>query len=145
MSLLPSLERWCARKWWRLRQLERHIEREARPLARCRLQRDLPPEQVREPPRQRKTEAGPAVPARRRAVELPELVEHQLVRRFRNPDSGVLNGIDRAPAAHLERGAHLALARELVGVSEEGHDDLRDLPAIAAHWREHDRRLVHAE
>src|SRR5688500_1696546 len=79
MSLLPSLERWCARERRRFRQLERDVEREPRSLARCRFQPDLASEQVGEPSRQRKAEAGPAVAASRRPIELPELVEHELV------------------------------------------------------------------
>src|SRR5262249_48253665 len=55
--------------------------------------------------------------------------------------SRVLHAIDHAVVEHLERKAHFAVVRELVGVAEEADENLRDLLLVAPHHARR-RRMI---
>src|SRR5678815_6022015 len=76
--------------------LERERDGERRAFAERRSEFDGATEDVRETLRKCQTESRAAVATRGRPIDLPELLEHVLLRVGRDPDAGVLYAVDDA-------------------------------------------------
>src|SRR4030095_9024586 len=98
--------------------LERQLHGERRTFTESGRHLDRSTEQVSETLRERQPKPGPSVPPRRRAIPLPELVEHVLLRIGRNSDPGVVYPIHDAVVGERYACNDLAAFGELRGVAE---------------------------
>src|SRR5690606_1088057 len=109
-------------------------QRETRTLIELALDQDAAAEQLCEPAREGEAEAGSAVQPRRRAVDLPELVEDRLELTGRDTDPRVTHRPfhERSRvivhATHPDR--HAPLVRELERVADQVVQDLDRLLAV---------------
>ena len=98
-------------------------------------------ENLRQAAADRQAEAGAAVAARRRRVELAEVLEHLHLILRRNADAGVLDRDRHLPQPRVVRRGHRhrSRRRELQRVAQQVEHDLLDLLAIRPQ-RRHARR-----